>query len=293
VNLTAKSFKEGSNEEKDKGTVPLSYLASCDIMGIEVIKDMPRCKREKSKSGIYHIMVRGINRQEIFHDDEDRQRYLSILQKANDSSQCEIYGYCLMNNHVHLLLREGKDDISQIMKRIGVSYVYWYNDKYERSGHLFQDRYRSEKVEDDDYFLGVLRYIHQNPWRAGIARQIADYEWSSYRLYVGQQGKGFVNTEFALAMLHTQRDEATKRYIQFMNEENHIRYLAETAKKKWSDNEIREELKLLIAGRPVSDLTVMSKQQRDEVLRNLKSAGNSVRQIARITALGRNIVANA
>ncbi|WP_198543854.1 transposase [Petroclostridium xylanilyticum] len=93
-----------------------------------------------------------------------------------------------MNNHIHLLLKEGKEAISQAMKRIGASYVYWYNMKYERYGHLFQDRYKSEKVEDDKYLLTVLRYIHQNPIKAGIVEEAIKYKWSSYIEYISQKG---------------------------------------------------------------------------------------------------------
>lgn len=85
-----------------------------------------------------------------------------------------------MGNHVHLLLREGKEPLSQIFKRLGVRYVYWYNWKYKRTGHLFQDRFKSEPVEDDTYFLAVLRYIYQNPVKAGLCEKPEEYQWSSY-----------------------------------------------------------------------------------------------------------------
>lgn len=88
-----------------------------------------------------------------------------------------------MDNHVHILIREGKEPLSKVMKRIGVSYVYWYNWKYERNGHLFQDRYKSEPVEDDKYLLTVIRYIHQNPLKAGIVDSIDQYQWSSHHEY--------------------------------------------------------------------------------------------------------------
>ena len=108
-------------------------------------------------------MVRGIDRQIIFNNDEDYSKYVEILRECKAISKFKLFAYCLMDNHVHLLLKAEDEDLSQIFKRIGVRYVYWYNWKYNRRGHLFQDRYRSEAVEDDSYFLTVLRYIHQNP----------------------------------------------------------------------------------------------------------------------------------
>jgi len=92
-----------------------------------------------------------------------------------------------MSNHIHLVLKEGEEDLGTVFKRIGASYVYWYNWKYNRSGHLFQDRFKSEPVEDDTYFLTVLRYIHQNPIKAGITGNISNYPWSSYAEYIGRQ----------------------------------------------------------------------------------------------------------
>ena len=85
-----------------------------------------------------------------------------------------------MSNHIHLLIEEGREDLGIVFRRIGARYVYWYNRKYKRSGHLFQDRYKSEAVKNDKYLLTVLRYIHQNPIKAGIENDIRKYPWSSY-----------------------------------------------------------------------------------------------------------------
>ncbi|WP_330571508.1 transposase [Serpentinicella alkaliphila] len=93
--------------------------------------------REKSESGIYHVIIRGANRQEIFHDDEDCLRFLETLEKYKVKSAIKIYGWCLMNNHIHLLIEEGKEELSTTMKRIGVSFVGYYHLKYDTTGHLF------------------------------------------------------------------------------------------------------------------------------------------------------------
>ncbi len=150
---------------------------------------MPRVARRKSSTGIYHVILRGINHQTIFEDDEDYLRLLHTLEKYREKSGFTLYAYCLMGNHIHLLMKEAAEDLGVIFKRIGASYVYQYNRKYRRRGPLFQGRFRSEVVEDDRYFLTVVRYIHQNPLRAGMVKEIANYPWSSYWEYVGQPGE--------------------------------------------------------------------------------------------------------
>lgn len=109
---------------------------------------MPRQARKKSASGIYHIVLRGINQQVIFEDEEDNNKFIETIKTYKAISGYKIYAYCLMSNHVHLLLKVEKEDLDLIIKRIAGSYVYWYNWKYHRRGHLFQDRFKSEPVED-------------------------------------------------------------------------------------------------------------------------------------------------
>jgi len=131
-----------------------------------------RKQREKSESGIYHAMLRGINRQIIFEDDEDREMFTGTANASRGENNYRVYAYCLMDNYVHLLLHERDDSVSTAGKRIASRYVYWFNKKHDRNGHLFQGRFKSEVVEDDRYFLTVLRYIHQNPLMAGLAGDI-------------------------------------------------------------------------------------------------------------------------
>ncbi len=130
---------------------------------------MARCARQKSSTFIYHVLLRGINRQDIFYDEEDYCRFLEIVKRVETSGSVAVYGYCLMGNHVHLLLQEKEEELSVIMKRIGTSYAWWYNTKYDRVGHVFQNRFQSEVVETEAYLLEVLRYIHNNPVKAKLA----------------------------------------------------------------------------------------------------------------------------
>ncbi len=173
---------------------------------------MPRTARKKSTSGIYHIILRGINRQTIFSDEEDNDEFIGILSECKKLSGFDLYGYCLMGNHVHLLIQEKSETIEQIMKRIGTRYVIRYNRKYRRCGHLFQDRFKSEAVEDDSYFLTVLRYIHQNPQKVGLCKEPDQYPWNSYQDYISK--KGITDVDFALDLI------GENRFVKFMNEQS-------------------------------------------------------------------------
>lgn len=255
---------------------------------------MSRKPREKSSSGIYHIMVRGINGQDIFHDDRDKQKFIKIMSKYKDICQYEVYGYCLMSNHIHLLIKECKQTISQVMKRIGTSYVYWYNMKYERSGHLFQGRFKSESVEDDKYLLVVLRYIHLNPIKAGLVEEAADYKWSSYSEYINQKNN-LTDINFVLSIFNPNQSKAVKIFEDFMAQDNEDKCLDINVKKRkqLSDEEVRELIAKLIQSSNIQMLQQMDKAKRNKIIKDLKEKDASIRQLARITGLGRRIIEKA
>jgi putative transposase len=124
-----------------------------------------------------------------------------------------------MDNHIHLLLRESeKESLSTAIKRISSSYVYWYNMKYERSGHLFQERFKSENVENPAYFLTVLRYIHQNPIKAGLANNLFASKWTSVNEYIHKIN--IVDIDFGLDLFSPDRSMAIKLYIEYMQQTN-------------------------------------------------------------------------
>ena len=142
---------------------------------------MPRHARKRAESGIYHVILCGINQQQIFEEEEDNLKFLQILKECKELCGFRLLAYCLMGNHVHLLLKEGTEPLEQVFKRIGGRFVYWYNVKYQRVGHLFQDRFKSEPVDSDAYLLTVIRYIHQNPVKAGLCERPEDYPFPAGR----------------------------------------------------------------------------------------------------------------
>ena len=159
---------------------------------------MTRSPRKIAQSQTYHVVARGNNQQDIFLEDADFSNYLQHLRQACSEEGLTLYAYCLMTNHVHLLVKEGNVALSEQLRKLNSKYARYLNNKYESSGHVFQDRFFSAPVDDDRYFLAVLRYIHRNPLKAGMTKGLS-YRWSSYDEYVDHPF--IVDAEFALSIL--------------------------------------------------------------------------------------------
>jgi putative transposase len=251
---------------------------------------MPRTSRLKSESGIYHIIMRGINRQRIFFDDEDCNRFIHTLMEYKDVCGFKIYTYCLMENHMHLLLHECKELLGTIMRRICSSYVFWYNKKYDRIGYLFQDRFKSEPVEDDTYFLTVLRYILQNPVKAGLVDKIEDYEWTNYNDYIGINR--MTDTHFVLQFFdEIDKVNALKLFIEYVNKENGDECMDVNERRQLADHEAIRIIKNCCKINDEKDLLKLGKDVRNTYLRELIKKHNlSIRQIERLTGIGRGVI---
>lgn len=254
---------------------------------------MPRIARQQSITGIYHIMLRGANQQEIFHDDEDNIRFLETIVRYKIQCQIKVYGWCLMDNHVHLLLGKGNEDLSCTMKRICVSYVWYYNLKYSSSGHLFQDRFRSEIIDSDGYLLRVIRYIHQNPLKASMVSNIYHWKWSSLHEYYGNPilKPNIIDTETILSMFSDNIEHAIelfKIYNEAINEDLHM---DNNIKIRLTDRMAEAEIKKLLQGYDVTEIKSLPRNKRNELIGNLKNVeGISLRQISRILGLSANLI---
>lgn len=225
--------------------------------------------------------MRGINRQNIFEDDEDKEKFIQVIEQYKEKCGFEIYAYCLMGNHVHILLKETQETISQIMKRISSSYVYWYNWKYQRCGHLFQERFKSEPVENDSYFLTVLRYIHQNPLKAGLVKSLEEYKWSSYHEYI-KAGR-IVDIGLGLELI-SQKNNKIKSFIRFNSEAaNDVCMEIQEKPVRVSDEELRKIVKKEY-GIDAIQIQNEKEQMQLQILKKLKQYdGVSLRQISRVT----------
>ena len=257
---------------------------------------MPRKAREKSESGIYHIILRGANRQEIFHDDEDRARFLEILERYKKQTEIKIYGWCLMGNHIHLLFGEGNEELSNTMKRIGVSYASFYNQKYKTVGHLFQDRFKSETVDNDAYLLTVIRYIHQNPAKAGLINQLTDWKWSSCLGYYG--GKTYppklLDDELILSIFSEERASAIAGFKKFNEAGNEDKCLDNESTLRLRDDQANAEIKKIIPAFEIPQIKTLPKSQRDEIISKIKKIeGLTQRQAARILGISPNLIFKA
>jgi REP element-mobilizing transposase RayT len=259
---------------------------------------MARAIRKKSGTGIYHVMLRGINRQDIFENEEDYQQMVSILRGQTERYDekglrlppfCIFYGYCLMSNHIHLLIQEREEQISEIMKRIGVTYAHYFNKKYERNGHLFQDRFRSEPVDDIAYFVILLRYIHQNPLKAGIVGHIDDYSWSSWNEYKTEGNpKAFCSTRAVLSRIS--REELKELISIPVEGDEHILDIDTDGSRFVSDSDVKA---FLLDSRGIANpLMVQSleKTRRNEVLRSALSFGTGIRQLSRLTGVSFGVI---
>ncbi len=259
---------------------------------------MVRVARKKSRTGIYHIMLRGVNKKQIFHDDEDHMRFLEVVGDTKEKSSFQVYGWCLMGNHVHLLLCEGNEDISISMKRIGVSYAWYYHTKYKTVGHLFQDRFRSEPVDQERYLLTVIRYIHQNPAKAGIVRKPDQWRWSSCCGYYGKPGmlQKILDRDFILGLFSQHAPEAIAHFRQFNEIENNDQCLDDTVEEshRLSDREAREAILKCMGGLEISHINTFDPLKRNEILRKVKKIqGISQRQAAKILGISKNIIYRA
>ncbi len=258
-------------------------------MLIGVIFQMSRTARVKSKTGIYHIIIRGINRQILFEEEEDSIKFIQTIQKYRERCQYELYAYCLMSNHLHLLLKEGKEPLETIMRRICSSYVLWYNKKYDRIGYLFQDRFQSEPIEDDAYFLSALRYIFQNPVEAGIVTKTKDYRWSNYRDYVEKRSGADIG--LALGIFHKDPEKALNLFVEYVNRVNDDKCLDMKEKIQITDE---DALKIMVTHcgiKHAKDLHRLDAGRRNFYIKELKEKhGLSIRQIARLTGVGRGII---
>ena len=178
---------------------------------------MSRPLRIEYPGAFYHVTSRGNERKSVFMNDRDREKYLSYLESAHERYGAKIHVYCLMGNHYHLLLETPRGNLSQILHHINGAYTTYFNVKRERSGHLFQGRYKGILVDKDEYCKELSRYIHLNPVRAGIVKAPLEYRWSSYRFYVGKDKKPkWLTTELILDSSGGEGKRGFDRYKEYV-----------------------------------------------------------------------------
>jgi len=263
---------------------------------------MARKLREKSCTGIYHVIMRGINRQDIFEDEGDYRFFKKILfdltHPIDNVTQiplvprCIFYAYCFMSNHVHLLIKETEEPLASVAKRISVTYARYYNTKYVRFGHLFQDRYKSEPVNDQSYFFTLLQYIHQNPVAAGISKTVNDYPWSSWEEYK-RYGAGLDEICKVEHVLQQMNYSDLEDLVNTMLPKSQSILDYDSGLIIRSDDEVRDFLKRKFKIRTPHDIQLYTKERRREMLAEAKAFGASYRQLSRLTGISIYLISKA
>ncbi len=268
---------------------------------------MPREARKFASSGYYHVVARGIGHQILFEQEEDYLQILKTIEKCKTEERFEVIAYCLMENHIHLLLCAERG-LSNIMKRIFTSYATYYNKKYERVGHLFQNRFMSEPIENEAYLFTVIRYIHNNPPKAGICPR-EQYRWSSWREYMSVGD--LVSTKKVLDMFG-----GKEAFIQYSKAKDETECLEISKPRLLSDQSAREMIIQMLdleayrirdgecmkgedetertsndsGGGIVTRMRGLGRKDRDHMIKRFKEEGLSVRQIERLTGISRGVI---
>lgn len=247
---------------------------------------MARAPRPSSATGIYQILLTGSDACSLFREVGDRAKFLSVLRECRDLNGCEIFAYCLLDDRVHLLMKEGSEPLSSFFKRVGGRYVYWYNLKYHRTGPLFQGRYKSEPVEDESHFLAALHDIHSRPAALGMERKPGAYPWSSFRSYSGWPD-GVTDTAFALSLVGDRGE-----LLRFFSEPGDAQLpdAAPPRRTGVTDEAAMQLLAELSGCKSEAEFQSLPRSVREVCLRELYRRGLSLRQLARIADVSRTTV---
>lgn len=258
--------------------------------------------------GIVHVTNRGVGRMVIFEDSQDYKYYISLMRRYSFRENIRVCAYCLMENHVHLLLHYSNGNVSRFMQGLCSMYARYYNKKYEHTGHVFQGRYDMENIYDEQYFLNANRYIIQNPGNAGICDP-ESYRWSS--LCMCDSPNSFVDISLAVEILG-----GYENYCEFVtsscyeNDDPGNQPQIETSRNLYIDypdeidisddityeeakSEINSYIKTTMGIENAREIKKLDRKKRNETIRTIKQAGYSIRTIERLTGIGRGIIQRA
>ena len=238
--------------------------------------------REISSLNIYHVIYRGNNKQRIFEDSDDYGKFLAVLHKYQPICGFKLIAYCLMSNHIHLLIKVGEIPMSRIFQRIIPSFVYWYNKKYERVGNLFQARFLSRPVNNSSQLLTVIRYIHQNPVKAAICSRPEHYQYSSYKDYFDND---MIDSRFVRSVV------SDEFFYSFNCAENDDHCLdIDDERPRLKDERAAKIMQRLSGCSNVAEFQQLDADVRNDVLCDMWIAGISVSQANRITGISYGVI---
>lgn len=239
-----------------------------------------RKARVQSNTDIYHVMIQGVNKHLLFEDNEDRDYFICVMKKVKIKYSFELYAYCLMDNHVHFLIKATKPDLADIMKSIQVRYYHWFHKKYDYEGHLFNGRYKSIPVESQPYFQKLISYIHINPVKAGMCKSSIDYNYSSIRDYE-YYSIDLVSVDKGLLIFGTSDVKQILDYI--VNESDFV--CMDVKEKLFSDNDAIAKIKSILHNLSASEFSKLKGETLKKALKAIKDVGITIAQLRRFTGM--------
>lgn len=249
---------------------------------------LPRAARRKSETSIYHIVSRGVSKQIIFEDDDDRAFFMKCMSQVIHEGGMTLIAWCLMDNHFHLVVKAGFEQLSTSMHSLLCAYSGYFNRVRMRSGPLFEGRFKSECVLSDAHLLSAIRYVHMNPVKAGLSRS-PHFPWSSYDEIVS--GSGWADCAFTVDLFggleeFTVFHEAQEKEFSFLD-------IGSGTRCRLTDKEARNVAADILGGAGPHSVSQMDRAERDSALVRMKSGGLSVRQIQRLTGLSVGTISKA
>jgi REP element-mobilizing transposase RayT len=251
---------------------------------------MPRQAREKDKFCIYHVIQRGNNKGEIFIADRDRGKFIEILARMKSKYNFLVYAYCLMSNHIHLVIDDNGNDISRLIKSVNVSYALYFNKKYKRVGHLFQDRFKSEIITNDRYLLQVSKYIHNNPVKANMVIAPEEYYWSSYNIYLGRMENKYdlVDTTKILGLISDNTGRAAKQYALYVNQKEAKAPQVMDVEDNYTAGD-KQDSGIIItvkeAKEKIEEIASKNRLTYEQLLRNKRLRNETIKEIREVSSL--------
>ena len=258
---------------------------------------MARRPRVHFPNALYHVIARGNQRQDIFFDEKDYQRYLSYLSGYQTRYSFHLYAYALMPNHVHLLLEVEATPLSKIMQALQFRYTRYFNTRYGKVGHLFQGRYKAILCDKDAYLLELIRYIHLNPIRSNLVRDLERYRWVSHQSYLGRERDDLIDEDLILSQFGRTKSVARRRYNDFIREGLNLDHQAKYYEVKDQRFLGEEEFLERIESKKVTDETVLFEIPLEDIVMEVgKTVGITRERIHSLSrdrrgALGRSLVA--
>ncbi len=259
---------------------------------------MARKPRVRAESGVYHVVMQAVRHREIFLDDEDFLQYKEIVRKTEWDEETgarnfSLYAYCLMPDFLHLLLKEGEVNVSMVVSRIATAYAHYFNNKYDRDGAIYRGRFASEPVEDEGRFNILLRYIHQVPVRQGLVDRPEDYAQSSFNELTVDGANGVADGALCvLAKAYEGMPKEELRRLLCSTVPASVRCLGprKATKPRPSDGQLMMLIHKLTGVESISELLAKPHAECLKALTDLRRQGASIRQLERLTGIGRGVI---